>query len=264
MRKPYNKEGVCPLLFWRLVRPSFKEADSLKINMCSVKTDLRKRNVFIYSQQQLPFVWCHFFSFFIYSFLYLSLIYGQFWPSFSLSLSPSLSPCDSPPRACSSRREIRAPRHLSPDHHAGASYFSQLPPGNDDFWLPIQVEVPQIFADVFPIEPVTLSPSVQIENTKIFQSISIMQFPMNCADAITVHKLQGTTLDTNLYVHSVQGLQAAYTIFMHTRTFGQIFLLNPLESNKVLKWTLPDGLEIESQHLNSSSDIIVPKMMSLF
>src|SRR3990167_10292066 len=98
-----------------------------------------------------------------------------------------------------------------------------------------------------------LSPSVQTMNG--YRSISIMQLPMNCADAITVHKLQRTTLDTNLYVHSVQGLQAAYTIFMHTRTFGQIFLLNPLESNKVLIWALPDGLEIESQHLNSSSDI---------
>ena len=161
----------------------------------------------------------------------------NFWPSFSLSLSPSLS------------------LWLTPK-----SMFIK----ERNFWLPIQVEVPQIFADVFPIEPVTLSPSVQIENTKIFWSISIMQFPMNCADAITVHKLQGTTLDTNLYVHSVWGLQAAYTIFMHTRTFGQIFLLNPLESNKVLIWALPDGLEIESQHLNSSSDIIVPKMMSLF
>ena len=114
---------------------------------------------------------------------------------------------------------------------------------------------PGLSDDVFPIE--ALEKTVE---TKTPQGVKVhakmMQFPMNCADAITIHKLQGTTITGNLYIHTLvkAGYQGAYTALTRCRNHLQLFLLEKLHHNMVSQWTQPRGLEKEMKQLSEISN----------
>jgi len=115
--------------------------------------------------------------------------------------------------------------------------FNSLPPG------------------IFPVSPVKAEVSVSCSSGAV-ASASMVQFPLVCADAFMIHKLQGQTCDFPLYLPrwSHLKLQHAYVAITRVRSLANLYFGQPLSETQRRNWKLPLSLEREMLRLQSSSD----------
>eukprot|EP01138_Halocafeteria_seosinensis_P003700 gb/GECG01003782.1/.p1 GENE.gb/GECG01003782.1/~~gb/GECG01003782.1/.p1 ORF type:complete len:123 (+),score=11.67 gb/GECG01003782.1/:1-369(+) len=86
----------------------------------------------------------------------------------------------------------------------------------------------------------------------------ITQIPLVFADCLTTFKLQGVTADNGLIVHQLGGekqcpLAATYTALSHVPSLDSIFLLNPLDERKALRWRMSAAAVAEYKSLKKKS-----------
>lgn len=112
--------------------------------------------------------------------------------------------------------------------------------------------------DIFPLDPVTLPVHRAILNSTEFASADMTQFPLISGDVLTIHKLQGSTLE-KLFVDSLIGcgLLSAYTVLTRVKKLSQLYFLQPVSPAMVAQWRLPQGLESEIQRIESISRQII-------
>eukprot|EP01138_Halocafeteria_seosinensis_P013767 gb/GECG01014058.1/.p1 GENE.gb/GECG01014058.1/~~gb/GECG01014058.1/.p1 ORF type:complete len:2323 (+),score=191.31 gb/GECG01014058.1/:1-6969(+) len=92
--------------------------------------------------------------------------------------------------------------------------------------------------DVVPIVPTTIHVKKQFKAGPILHA-KMTQFPMMCSDALTMHKLQGHTINCTLLINSLSGLRhaEAYTALSRARNINQVHFLQPLQDRTWETWT---------------------------
>jgi len=157
-------------------------------------------------------------------------------------------------RQKSFRNEMEGPKYFVPNENPKFILIKLL--GESSRVLRNSVKFRGLTEDIYPIGAVTMPVSKRLPNREKCISARMTQFPLVCADAITIHKLQGATLTSNLYVHSLvgAGLQAAYTVLTRVKKLDQIFFIEELKKEMVQQWKLPLGLEIEVHRLEVISN----------
>lgn len=115
---------------------------------------------------------------------------------------------------------------------------------------------------VFLVPTLSAEVSVPFSSGRGRASATIDQFPLICADALTVHKLQGQTCEFPIYIPSWyrMSLQQAYVALTQTRSIGNLYFGHEIPESLQLNWRLPRELEGEMRRLQQLSD----SMISIF
>ena len=118
--------------------------------------------------------------------------------------------------------------------------------------------------DVFPLETKN-SVSVQATSPRFRHDLraqlrgSMTQFPLICADALTIHKLQGQTLDCPLYLPSWRGMSRAesYVTVSRCRKIENLFFGEELSRTMCNNWKVDEFLSKELNRLKTASNSLV-------
>jgi len=81
------------------------------------------------------------------------------------------------------------------------------------------------------------------------------QFPLLCADSLTIHKFQGQTCEFSIRIPTWSGMkmQEAYVAITRVRSLNQLFFDKPITEVLRINWTLPRALITEMERLDSMS-----------
>eukprot|EP01138_Halocafeteria_seosinensis_P001079 gb/GECG01001104.1/.p1 GENE.gb/GECG01001104.1/~~gb/GECG01001104.1/.p1 ORF type:complete len:250 (+),score=16.91 gb/GECG01001104.1/:1-750(+) len=107
--------------------------------------------------------------------------------------------------------------------------------------------------DVFPVFPTKRLVKAPIP-TKTLKA-TMWKFPMICADAITIHKLQGKTIESPLLVTSLSNLStaSAYTAITRLRTIDQLYISDAINKRSIYNWKSSKRLAAATHSLQESS-----------
>ena len=116
-----------------------------------------------------------------------------------------------------------------------------------------QMDIPGLKNDQWPI-PIhhdKVNVSFGPKNAKA----DIKQFPVLCADALTFHKVQGTTIPKNSYLQIVSFKHAThasiYTALSRVQNIHQLYLSEPIPFQLARKWKLKSQLKAELNRYKS-------------
>eukprot|EP01138_Halocafeteria_seosinensis_P004051 gb/GECG01004143.1/.p1 GENE.gb/GECG01004143.1/~~gb/GECG01004143.1/.p1 ORF type:complete len:275 (+),score=15.09 gb/GECG01004143.1/:1-825(+) len=122
-----------------------------------------------------------------------------------------------------------------------------------------QVHLPGLPPDVVPLQPFTTTLTYKPGPGAPTFRVNMKQMPLGLGSAVTTHKLQGMTVDSELYIDELgkeagSALGGAYTALSRVRTLDTIHLVHELDPTKAARWSLKAGLAEEQQRLQSISD----------
>jgi hypothetical protein len=80
--------------------------------------------------------------------------------------------------------------------------------------------------------PVPIYPEVNKNTVRFWRSMKLYQFPIVCANARTIHKLRGRSLDNIVITNWDYADNWIYVALSRVKTLGGLFLKKPLEHHK--------------------------------
>ena len=116
---------------------------------------------------------------------------------------------------------------------------------------------------MFPIDRVSETVSVPFPHGRGGKAkASMKQFPLLCADALTVYKLQGQTCKYRLYIPTWRRttMQEGYVMITRVESIDQLHFGEPISEVLRLNWSLPIPLGNEMDRLTSLSENLISRL----
>jgi hypothetical protein len=119
---------------------------------------------------------------------------------------------------------------------------------------------------MFPVDKFTERVSVPFSllNSGSGGSINatMRQFPLLCADALTIHKLQGQTCKYSIYIPNWSGvkMQEGYVAITRVESINRLYFGEPISEVLRLNWKLPIPLQKEMERLTLLSENLISRL----
>jgi hypothetical protein len=125
------------------------------------------------------------------------------------------------------------------------------------------VEFHDLSKGMYPVSPVSESVSVPFPGGGRGSAKATMkQFPLLCADALTIYKLQGQTCKGCLHIPtwSRMGMQEVYVAISRVKHIEQLHFGEEISDSLRVNWRLPLSLQNEMERLDRLSDNIISRL----